>query len=89
MFSPHTNRPRVFGNRRSPARTQSFYSLNSKGNKYVFELVLIEQILQGNDPIRQHRELNYYIVGVLIRAKKAHACSLKNFTYECSHFIGE
>ena len=41
MFSPHTN------------RAQSFYSLNSKGNKYVFELVLIEQILQGNDPIRQ------------------------------------
>ena len=36
-----------------------------------------------------HRELNYYIVGVLIWAKKAHACSLKNFTYECSHFIGE
>ena len=53
------------------------YQISTSYNK----LYLINSRISGRE--REHRELNYYIVGVLIRAKNAHACSLKNFTYEC------
>ena len=40
------------------------------------EAVCLDSILNKKNLTRiaaEHRELNYYIVGVLIRAKKAHA----------------